>query len=98
MFVGPRRAIIFLELAFNHGLIVSLLILFTMVSILVTASKKYFFNNKNQDLSLIDKAWIISFVNFLIIHMFDITYFDGRISILSWTLLAGLRKISRSES
>ena len=85
---------IFLELAFNHGLLVSLLILFTMVSILVTASKKYFFN-KNQDLSLIDKAWIISFVNFLIIHMFDITYFDGRISILSWTLLAGIRKMNK---
>ena len=88
---------IFLQLAFNHGLLVSLLILFTMVSILVTASKKYFFN-KNQDLSLIDKAWIISFVNFLIIHMFDITYFDGRISILSWTLLAGLRKISKNKA
>ncbi|MBO8232346.1 O-antigen polymerase [Prochlorococcus marinus str. MU1402] len=86
---------IFLELAFNHGLLVALLILFTMVSILITASKNYFFNN-SQDLSLIDKAWIISFANFIIIHMFDITYFDGRISILCWTLLAGLRKMKKN--
>tara|TARA_B100000886_G_scaffold340197_1_gene308372 strand:+ start:3184 stop:4500 length:1317 start_codon:yes stop_codon:yes gene_type:complete len=89
---------IFLELAFNHGLLVALLILFVMLSILITASKKYFFNNKNHDLSLIDKAWIISFANFLIIHMFDITYFDGRISILSWILLAGLRKMNKTYS
>ena len=89
---------IFLELAFNHGILVALLILLTMICILISASKKYQTDNKNQPISIIDKAWIISFSNFLLIHMFDITYFDGRISILSWTLLAGLRKISRSES
>ena len=85
--------IFFLELVFNHGILVSVLILFTMISILIAASKKIFFK-LTQDLSFIDKAWIISFANFLIIHLFDITYFDGRISILSWTLLAGLRKMT----
>ena len=84
---------IFLELAVNHGIIVAFLIFFTMVGILISASKKYSFKNDNQDLSIIDKAWIISFVNFLTIHLFDITYFDGRISILCWTLLAGLRAL-----
>ncbi len=88
---------IFLELAFNHGILVAFLILFTMISILITASKKFFFQ-VNKDLSLIDKAWIISFANFLIIHLFDITYFDGRISILSWTLLAGLRKMTQNST
>ena len=67
-----------------------------MISILISASKKYLIENKNKDLSFIDKAWIISFTNFLIIHMFDITYFDGRISILSWTLLAGLRNMNKT--
>ncbi len=88
---------IFLELAFNHGIIVAFLIFSTMVGILSSASKKYLFENDNQDLSLMDKAWIISFVNFLIIHFFDITYFDGRISILSWSLLAGLRSITKNK-
>ena len=84
---------IFLELTFNHGILVAFLILFTMISILISASKKHFFK-ETHNLSFIDKAWIISFANFLIIHLFDITYFDGRISILSWTLLAGLRKMN----
>ena len=88
---------IFLELAFNHGIIVAFLIFCTMFGILTSASKKYLIENDNHDLSFMDKAWIISFVNFLIIHMFDITYFDGRISILSWTLLAGLRGITKNK-
>ena len=45
-----------------------------------------------------DRAWIISFIVFLIIHIFDITYFDGRISTLSWILLAGMRVIIREGS
>ena len=88
---------ILLELAFNHGIFVALFILFTMVNTLISSSKKYLLQNKDRDLTLIDKAWIISFANFLIIHMFDITYFDGRISILSWTLLAGLRSIAKEK-
>ena len=44
-----------------------------------------------------EKAWIISFTSFLFIHMFDITYFDGRISLLCWTLLAGLRSMTKKE-
>ena len=88
---------IFLELAFNHGIIVAFLILLTMIGVLASASKKYLIENDNQNISFIDKAWIISYANFLIIHMFDITYFDGRISILSWTLLAGLRTITQNK-
>ena len=45
-----------------------------------------------------DNAWIISFIVFLIIHIFDITYFDGRISTLAWILLAGMRSIIRERS
>ena len=88
---------IFLELAFNHGILVSLLILITMVSSILLASKKYFLEKKYQTLFNVDKAWIISFLNFLLIHLFDITYFDGRISLLCWTLLAGLTSISKEE-
>ena len=81
---------IFLELTFNHGLLVAFLIVFTMINILISASTKNHLINEKQGLSFIDRAWIISFANFLLIHMFDITYFDGRISILSWTLISRL--------
>ena len=86
---------IFLELTFNHGIIVSILILFPMISILLSASKKFLIYGKEDYFSFTEKAWIISFASFLFIHMFDITYFDGRISLLCWTLLAGLRSMTK---
>ena len=88
---------IFLELAFNHGIIVSILILFPMVSLLLLASKKFLIYGTEDYFSFTEKAWIISFASFLFIHMFDITYFDGRISLLCWTLLAGLRSMTKKE-
>ena len=88
---------IFLELAFNHGIIVSILILFPMISILIKAYKKLLIYGNEAYFSFIDKAWIISFTSFLFIHMFDLTYFDGRISLLCWTLLAGLRSMTKKE-
>ena len=44
-----------------------------------------------------DKAWVISFITFFLIHIFDITYFDGRISTLAWILLSGMRTIIRDN-
>ena len=88
---------IFLELAFNHGIIVSILILFPMISLLLLASKKFLIYDEGNYFSFTEKAWIISFASFLFIHMFDITYFDGRISLLCWTLLAGLRSMTKKE-
>ena len=40
-----------------------------------------------------EKAWWASAVIFLILHSFDIVYFDARISIIFWILLAGLKGI-----
>ncbi len=88
---------IFLELAFNHGIIVSILILYPMISLLIGVSKKLLTYGKKEYFSLIEKAWIISFASFLLIHIFDITYFDGRISLLCWILLAGLRTMAKKE-
>ena len=88
---------IFLELTFNHGIIVSILILLPMISILLSASKKFLIYGKEDYFSFTEKAWIISFASFLFIHMFDLTYFDGRISLLCWTLLAGLRAMTKKS-
>ena len=72
---------IFLELAFNHGIIVSILIFFPMIIYIDFASKKFLIYGKEDYFNFTEKAWIISFASFLFIHMFDITYFDGRISL-----------------
>ena len=68
-----------------------------MISILIKASKKLLIYGEEEYFSFTEKAWIISFASFLFIHMFDITYFDGRISLLCWTLLAGLRSMTKNR-
>tara|TARA_Y100001978_G_C23665269_1_gene420860 strand:+ start:75 stop:1418 length:1344 start_codon:yes stop_codon:yes gene_type:complete len=88
---------IFLELTFNYGILVSILILFPMIYLLISTSRKLLIYGKEEYFCLIEKAWIISFASFLLIHMFDLTYFDGRISLLCWTLLAGLRSMTKED-
>ena len=95
---------IFLEIAINHGLPSSLIIFSLIIFITFNAwrknssiplSKSSISENKMKKF---DRAWIIAFIVFLIIHTFDITYFDGRISTLAWILLAGMRSIIRERS
>ena len=45
-----------------------------------------------------EKAWWTSFVVLLISQMIDIQYFDLRISIVFWILLAGIRSIIRENN
>ena len=50
-------------------------------------------NLKINEHTLLDRAWIISLISLIIMHLVDIQYFDGRISIAGWVLLAGTRNI-----
>ena len=43
--------------------------------------------------NILDRAWLIAFTLLIIMHLVDIQYFDGRISIAGWVLLAGTRNI-----
>lgn len=88
---------IFLEIAINHGLPSSLIIFSTLILLIFHSWRKSSISInresfKNQTINF-DKAWIISFITFFLIHVFDITYFDGRISTTAWLLLAGMRSI-----
>ena len=38
-----------------------------------------------------ERAWCTSFFVLLLSQMFDVQYFDGRISVAFWILLSGLR-------
>ena len=87
---------IFFELAINHGLPSSLIIFFTMIYIIifswrVNCNQLGINSNRSEALfKKFNKAWIISFIIFFLIHIFDITYFDGRISTTAWILLSGM--------
>ena len=82
---------LFLELSISYGLITSILV-FTFIGILVFRTFKNIHKLKILKSSY-DRAWWTSVIVFLILHSFDIVYFDARISIIFWILLAGLKGI-----
>ena len=83
-----------IELALSYGIIPSLIIFSTFTLLLYLSFKKTlnkpYFNNSKK-IHVFQKAWCASTLIFLLSHLFDIQYFDARISILSWILLSGLR-------
>ena len=85
-----------LEIALTNG-IPAAIILIIFVSYLVYKSWIYIFiKNKNSD-SKINKAWITSLLIIIFSHLSDLTYYDGRVSLLIWILLAGLKSILNEE-
>ena len=52
--------------------------------------KVLFFNK----ILFIDKIWLTSALSSIIFHMSDFPYYDGKVSILFWLLLAGINSIN----
>ena len=81
---------IILEIAYNYGLPVTI-ILTALIIFLLNKARKVIYNKNNY--TNIDKYWFIATVVTLFNHMNDVTYYDGKISILIWLLLSGLKCI-----
>ena len=81
-----------LEMANSYGLIFTSVISISIIFI-VFYSFKTIFINKNIKSHPIDKAWWASFFALLLSQMYDIQYFDFRISLSFWILLTGLVSI-----
>ena len=82
---------LFLELSISYGLITSILVFIFIGILLYRSFKKIYISKTNND--YYEKAWWASTILFLIHHSFDIVYFDARLSIVFWILLAGLKGI-----
>ena len=82
-----------IELAYNFGVPIALLIVSTVFSIFINTFKKINSLNKSSISYLLNKTLLVSFSIFLIAHLSDITYYDGKISILFSVLLAGSRNV-----
>tara|TARA_Y100000589_G_scaffold230089_1_gene217501 strand:+ start:2043 stop:3377 length:1335 start_codon:yes stop_codon:yes gene_type:complete len=88
-----------LQIAFEYGLPLSIL-LTTFITLLFYKTWCTSFLTKNKS-SLANKCWIAASFAAIIHHLLDITYYDGKISILIWILLCGLKCIlddSNNES
>ncbi len=78
-----------LELAFNYGLLSSLLIFIPLFYLLFT-TYKFIFKNESNFLNL-DKAWWTSTLSIFALQMVDVQYYSARISLIFWILIIGLK-------
>ncbi len=78
------------ELAVSYGLPATLFTIIPVILIIKPFIKKLLFTSNSSDL-LIERSLLISLIIILSMHMVDIQYFDGRISIAIWLLIAALR-------
>ena len=82
-----------LELAISYGLPATI-VFFTTINIILLKSGKFIFNNKRlNDIALYDRAFWTALFFFIISQLADIQYFDGKISLIVWILIAGLKSI-----
>ena len=87
---------LFFELAINYGLPVSIMF-FVFLIYLLKKSIDVINKNANKTIQIFDKAWYISIIVFISSHLFDIQYYDLRISITFWIVLSGIRAIIFEE-
>jgi len=82
-----------LQLAYDYGIPLSIL-LTSFVTILFSRSFINIFQTKSYyDSFLFNKCWLASCLVAILSHINDMTYYDGKISILIWIFLAGLKCI-----
>ena len=81
------------ELAYSFGIPLTFLIGSTTTRMLFLGFKKIIIINKVFSNNLLYKPFLAAILIFLVAHMSDVTYFDGKISILFAVLLAGLKNI-----
>ena len=63
-----------------------------LIKLLSDSFKLIYKRNKNKNLDS-EKAWLVSSLIIVINQLNDITYFDGKIGLLIWILLTGLKCI-----
>ena len=87
-----------LELAHNFGIPLAVILITTIFFLLFRSVKCIYFEYKPYDSFLLNKAWLGSTLIVITSHLTDITYYDGKISILIAILFAGLKCISNKQS
>ena len=81
------------ELAYNFGIPLAIIMCLFVCNILKNSLFIIYKKSKKDEQFLINKTWFISVIIILISQINDVTYYDGKISILIWILLAGLKSL-----
>jgi len=87
-----------IEFIFSFGLPAGIFILIPFLSILFLALRNILFSRIYENTNYIfDKAIVISLSVLAFYHLFDMTYFDGRISITGWIMFAAIKNKLREN-
>ena len=89
----PHNILLFF--AYNYGFIFASFVSIT-ISILIYKSFEKIYQNISR-VNFINKAWVVSIFVFLLMNLNDISYLEGRLSVISWILLAGTKSIANGE-
>lgn len=99
-FMPPKNIIlaqhshnIVLELSHNFGIPLTILMLLTMLLLIYKSLQIIYFSYESNNKLLLEKVWLTSIIIFLSTHLTDITFYDGKISILISILFSGLKCI-----
>ena len=82
-----------LELSLSYGLPATLVFFLHTSNILYLSSRKIFSSKIIIEMTYFDKAFWSALFFFLISQLADVQYFDGKISLITWILIAGLKNI-----
>ena len=86
-----------LELAISYGLPVSIFLFLIISLILFISGRIIFFGKDKNEKNYFERAWWAAVFVYLISQLVDIQYFDGKISIIFWILLIGLKNIIEDD-
>ena len=82
-----------LEIAFNYGIPLALILTSFVICLLILSWKKIYSMKKFEKYFINNRTWLIACLIATTSHLYDVTYYDGKISILIWIFLAGLKCI-----
>ena len=86
-----------LELAVSYGIPVTILIFGCILNISIESFLKIFVNSSFSKIDFFERAWYSCFFVLVCSQLVDVQYFDVRISIVFWILLAGLKEIIKNS-
>ena len=87
-----------LELSLSYGIPIAIIIFASIFIISTFSFNKIFVEKSFSKNNYFERAWFSSFFVLLCSQLVDIQYFDGRISMIFWILLAGLKEINKSNA
>ena len=85
------------EMTISYGIPAALFTFIPIIYLTLVSINKCFIK-ESFPYSLIERSLVTSLITVLMMHMVDIQYFDGRISLIIWILIAAIRNITYKKS